>query len=302
MQATDRPAAIGRRLRSQPTRQALLALAVLGLGCALPRVAAAQFGDFLKSVAPLIPTQRPKPAPAPDRSSTTTSSNAPQPVAMSMQAGTALPPLHRLGTDAVAVVDAATPKAPVREMDYVFAKQQIALGPAGKITLSYLSGCLTESIQGGVVTVGLGGSAVTGGKHQEKTTPGCRAAHPIILASASEAGATVNRLTPFTGANWDERALKSALPVFKWDKGLGVTSLQLKDMDKDGNPVIWQVAVNGQDYVVYPVKTAPLAPGAPYRVEALAGGSVVAGALFSIDPALDVADNLANRVVPLSAP
>jgi hypothetical protein len=34
----------------------------------------------------------------------------------------------------------------------------------------------------------------------------------------------------------------------------------------------------------------------------VAGGKVVAGALFSIDPGLDVADNLANRLVPLSAP
>jgi hypothetical protein len=34
----------------------------------------------------------------------------------------------------------------------------------------------------------------------------------------------------------------------------------------------------------------------------LAGDRVVASALFSIDPTLDEADSLANRVVPLSAP
>ncbi|MDB5422623.1 MAG: hypothetical protein JWQ29_39, partial [Phenylobacterium sp.] len=223
--------------------------------------------------------------------------------AMGLQPGTPLPPLKRLGTDAVAVVEAASPHAPVREMDYVFAKQSIRLPPTGKLTLSYLSGCLTESIQGGVVTVALGGSTVSGGKRTERTTPGCRAARPVILASASEAGATVNRVTPFSTANWNERALRSSLPVFKWEQNLEVATVRVKDMDKPGDPVIWQGPAGDRGFVNYPPKTAPLAPGAPYKVEALgAGGGVVASALFSIDPLLDVSDSLANRVVPLSAP
>jgi hypothetical protein len=149
----------------------------------------------------------------------------------------------------------------------------------------------------------MGGSRVAGGKRQERTTPGCRAAHPVILASASEAGATVNRVTPFSNANWNERALRSTLPVFKWEKALGVATVRVKDMDKVGEPVIWQGPAGERGFVTYPPKTAPLAPGAPYKVEALAAaGGVVASALFSIDPTLDVADNLANRVVPLSAP
>ena len=57
------------------------------------------------------------------------------------------------------------------------------------------------------------------------------------------------------------------------------------------------------DWAAYPASGVPaLAPGAPYRVEALAGDRVVASALFSIDPSLDVADTLANRVVPPVAP
>jgi hypothetical protein len=220
---------------------------------------------------------------------------------MAMQARTPGAPLHKLGTDAVAVIDAASGTAPVREMDYVFAKQTINLGTTGKITMSYLSGCRTETIQGGVVTVDLDGSKVARGKLQEKATPGCRAAKPVILASASEAGATVNRITPFSSANWNERALKSRQPVFKWDKALGAVTVRVKDLDKEGEPVLWQAAA-GQDWVAYPPTAPKLAPGEPFKVEAVAGDKVVASALFSIDPALDVADNLANRVVPLSTP
>jgi hypothetical protein len=220
------------------------------------------------------------------------------PMGLQGQAGAQL---HKLGTDAVAVVDAVSGAATVRQMDYVFAKQTFSLGPKGAVTLSYLSGCMSEVITGGTVTVEPTGSKVVGGRLQTRATPGCRTAKPIILASASEAGASVNRITPFTGANWDERELKSGPPVFKWDKALGAVTIRVKDMDKDGQPVVWQAAAT-QDWIAYPAKEAPLARGAPFKVEAMAGDRVVASALFSINPALDVADSMANRVVPLSAP
>jgi hypothetical protein len=136
---------------------------------------------------------------------------------------------------------------------------------------------------------------------QSRATPGCKAPHPVILASASEAGATVNRITPFTGVDWDERTLKGGPPVFKWDKSLGAVTLRVKDEDKAGEPVVWQAAAAG-DWIAYPAKgAAPLPPGEPFKVEAVSGDKVVASAVFSIDPALDEADTLANRVVPLSA-
>lgn len=282
------------------TATAVLAVAA-GLAAASP-AGAYQFGDILRGAAsqlPKMPSSKPAPStPAP--SSNAGGSSAPG--AMGLQSGTALPPLHKLGTDAVAVVEAASPGAPVHQMDYLYAGGKVALGPKGTMTISYMSGCLTEVITGGTVTVDAGGSRVAGGRVQPRQTPGCKSAHPVVLASASEAGATVNRITPFTGVNWDERTLKGGPPVFKWNASLGATTLRLKDMDKAGEPVLWTVSATG-DWAAYPAKgSTPLTPGAPYKVEALSGDKVVASALFSIDPALDVADNLANRVVPLTAP
>ena len=266
-----------------------------------PALAADPFGA-LKGMVGSLPSSLPTMPGKPKTQPVAPAGGAPgAAAAMGLQAGTAQAPLHKLGTDAVAVVESATPGAPVQAMDYVFAKQTISLGPKGRVSMSYLSGCRMETIQGGTITVALTGSKVAGGKLTERVTPGCRAATPVVLASASEAGATVNRVTPFTGQNWDERALKSSAPVFKWDRVTGVTTLRVKDVDKDGQPVVWQAAVT-KDWVAYPPTGPKLTPGMPYRAEALAGDTVVAAALFSFDPALDVADSVANRVVPLTAP
>lgn len=282
---------------------------VLAIGAGLSLVAVApakayQLGDFLKQAAGAAAgRQTPKTATEPVPPKPGAPGSAPAPGGpMAMQSGpTALPPLHKLGTDAVAVIEAASPNAPVRQMDYVFAKQTIALGPKGSVTMSYLAGCLTEVVQGGTITVGPKGSTVAGGRMQSRPTTGCRSANPIILASASEAGATVNRITPFTGVDWDERALKGGPPVFKWDKALGAATVRVKAMEQAGAPVLWQASVSN-DWIAYPTSAPPLAPGMPYKAEAVSGDRVVASALFSIDPALDEDSSLANRVVPLATP
>jgi hypothetical protein len=289
------------RFRARQFTRAAVIAAGLGLALAAP-ARAYQFGSLLKGVGDQVTAHMPatkpaQPAPAAAPASASPAAGA-APMGLQGQTGA---PLHKLGTDAVAVVDQASGTTAVRQMDYVFAKQTISLGPRGAITLSYLSGCMSEVIQGGTVTVGPAGSRVAGGKLQTRAMPNCHPPKPIILASASEAGATVNRITPFTGVNWDERELKSGPPVFKWDKGVGPVTIRVKDMDKDGQPVVWE-ATSDQDWVAYPAKQAPLARGEPFKVEAVAGDRVVASALFSINPALDVADNIANRVVPLSAP
>ncbi|HEY3949388.1 hypothetical protein [Phenylobacterium sp.] len=287
------------RLRKLGIGSIAAGLAVAFGLAASPTMALAGPFDILKSLPipsnlPSMPAAAPKPA-AP----TPTTSAAPG--AMMVTASTQQAPLHKLGTDAVAVVETATPGAPVQMMDYVFAKQQIKLPAKGKVSLSYLSGCLTETFTGGTITVGLKDATVAGGVRAQALRPGCKPPTPIVLASASEAGATVNRVTPFTGVDWDERTLKAGAPVFKWDKTkfAGVTTIRIRDMEKGGE-VVWEAPVT-KDWIAYPPAAAKLVVGDPYKAEAVAGGNVVASALFSIDPALDVNDSMASRVVPLSA-
>jgi len=206
-----------------------------------------------------------------------------------------------LGTDAVAVVEAIdeAPDAGVQFMDYVFSGQTLSLGAKGKLTLSYLSGCLVETITGGTVMVAPAGSRVTGGRLQAKPAGNCQTAAPIVTASATEAGATVNRVTPFDGQNWSERTIKGARPMFKWDDRGRPVTIRVLNLDSNPAQIVWQVA-SSAGFADYPANAPPLAVGMPYRVEIIAGGQVLRAANFSIDPGLEVPDTLANRVVPVT--
>jgi hypothetical protein len=169
------------------------------------------------------------------------------------------------------------------------------------MSISYLTGCLTETFTGGTITVGTKDSAVAGGVRAQAMKPNCKPPNVIVLASASEAGATVNRLGEFDGVDWNERATKSSTPVFKWDASKGQpTRIRVRDLDHAGDPVVWEAPVS-KDWIAYPAAAAKLANGMPYRVEVVSGDRVVGQAIFSIDPALDDADTLAGRVVPLAA-
>lgn len=279
-------------------------LAALALGAALllPGAAAWAQGnlqDMLGQAVRGLGTAPATPAPAPSQPAL---GGAP----LGLVAGTALPPLAAVGSDAAAVVESVEGVPDLSVMDYVFPGQSITLGKKGKLVLSYLSGCLTETIQGGTATVGLEGAQVGGGgKRTASTAPGCQPAKPMVLAEASEAGAAVGRLgksSPF-GTDWAERAIKSGPPTFKWDAKLGGTDLRVLDMDQDPAALVWQgKAAAGTSFIAYPAQGAPvLQPGLPYKVELLRGGELVGGALFSIDPGLDVPNTLANRVVPVAA-
>ena len=284
-------------------RLASLSAALLGLSAAAGAAHAGPF-DVIRSLpVPGIPgMQKPSATPASGPSGSKPGAAGGESGAMMVKDPTPQPPLHSLGTDAVAVVETAPPGARVQVMDYVFAKQTFRLQPKAKVSLSYLSGCLTETYTGGAVTVGLKAGTVVGGVRIQQLRAGCKAPTPVILASASEAGATVNRITPFSGANWSERALPAGLPVFKWERSLGsAVTVRVHDMDKAGEPVIWEAAAPA-GWIAYPATAPKLAPGMPYKAELVSNGQVVAAALFSIDPALDVSNSVASRLVPLAPP
>jgi hypothetical protein len=258
------------------------------------------FGAILQQMVPAA--QPPAAAPAPY------SPPAAAPAAYGAP-GIAAPPVSRLqeqtpaggqnplGTDAVAVVEAidGAPGAGLQFMDYVFAGQSVAFGPKGRLTLSHLSGCLVEDINGGTVVIGAQGSRVSGGRLNARADPNCRPPTPVIAAAATEAGATVNRVTPFSSQIWTERTIKRAQPVFRWDGGGRPVTVRVVDLDKAPAAIVWQVQSSG-DFVEYPKNAVPLARGMPYRVEVWEG-SQMRSATFSVDVGLDVPDTLANRVV-----
>ena len=68
----------------------------------------------------------------------------------------------------------------------------------------------------------------------------------------------------------------------------------------DGEPpeLVWQVTAKGA-HVVYPADAPALRIGIPYQVQVSRGGTPVITAVFSIDPDLDVPDDLMTRVVPI---
>lgn len=206
-----------------------------------------------------------------------------------------------LGTDAVAVVEAidGAPAAGLQFMDYVFSGQTVALGPKGRLTLSYLSGCLMEEISGGTIIVTAAGSQGGGGRVQAKPAATCQAATPLVAAAGTEAGAAVNRVTPFIDQSWGERTIKRAQPMFKWEgRGRPVT-VRVIYVDRKPAEIVWQ-APSTTGFIEYPANGPLLAVGMPYRVEVLDNAQVLHAATFSIDPELEVPDTLANRVVPVA--
>ena len=257
------------------------------LAAAAPAAAQLPFGSILQQ---LTPGQQ-----QPDTSR--------QELPVSRLQGGQAPAAGGLGTDAVAVVEAidGAPQAGLQFMDYVFAGQTVVLGQRGRLTLSHLSGCLAEEIAGGTVIVGADGSQVSGGRLQARTEPNCRPPTPVVAASATEAGTAVNRVSPFIGRGWEERVIKRARPVFKWDASGRPVTVRVLHMDKSPVEIVWQAVSNGA-HADYPANAAPLATGMPYRVEVWDGQQLLHAAVFSVDPGLDVPDTLANRVVPVGHP
>lgn len=200
------------------------------------------------------------------------------------------------GDEPTALVEAVSGAAGVELMDYVYPGQVIDLGAKGSITLAHFESCVTETIRGGVVTVGAGSSDVSGGRLSAKETP-CQGAKPIITAEASEAGAAAKRLGR-GGAAEREFILKSGAPVFKWEAPAGGATALAVYLDGRQPKLLWSQSTKAR-HLTYPASAPELEVGETYRAEAtLADGRKLTAAFF-IDPGLEVADNPANRLVAL---
>ena len=200
------------------------------------------------------------------------------------------------GDEPTALVEAVSGASGVELMDYVYPGQVIDLGAKGSITLAHFESCVTETIRGGLVTVGEGSSDVSGGKLSAKETP-CQGAKPIITAEASEAGAAAKRFGK-GGSAEREFILKSGQPVFKWESPSGQATELAVYLDGRQPKLVWSQGTKAR-HLTYPASAPKLEAGEPYRVEATLADGRKFGAMFSIDPGLEVADNPANRLVAL---
>ena len=232
---------------------------------------------------------------------------------LQQQQGTSSDPRNRMtqGSDqpqesggAAALLEdiANAPGAGVEAFDYLDAGATIQLGPRGTATISYFDGCRVEKIRGGTVTIGAKESSVAGGQ-VSASTMACKGAKPIVVASAREAGAAVNRITPFPADRWAEWTVKSDRPVFSWRRDSDenpqtIYRVTVVALDRNPAQIVWSA-----DAKTHHLAYAPGAPrldvGMPYQVRVEVAGKTAAEAVFSIDPGLDIADTPANRVVPV---
>jgi hypothetical protein len=94
---------------------------------------------------------------------------------------------------AALVEDITDGSAGVEVMDYVEPGQVIHLGPHNSIVLTYLSSCVHERIEGGIITVGREQSEVLFGKVERNSTP-CDAGRMQLSAQiASQSAGMVLR-------------------------------------------------------------------------------------------------------------
>ena len=198
---------------------------------------------------------------------------------------------------------ANAPGAGFEAFDYLDAGATLQLGQRGTATVSYFEGCRVEKIRGGTVTIGAKQSTVAGGQ-VNASTMACKGQKPVVVASAREAGAGVNRVTPFPADRWAEWSVKSDRPVFTWPAAAGETPqttyrVTVIALDRKPAQIVWAGDAKVR-YLAYAPNAPKLDPGMPYAVQIqAASGGTPSEAVFSIDPGLDIADTPANRVVPV---
>lgn len=172
---------------------------------------------------------------------------------------------------AALVEDAPDGLAGVQVMDYVARGQSVTLAANQTLVLSYLHSCVLETIRGGVVTVGLRESEVTGGKVERKTMP-CDGGRLLLAADqAGKAGVTVMR---DAGIALKDAKPKAQITLHKTRPIIVASTpgpVVFEPLDDGGKPIT--VNLDGKTLDLAKGKTQ-LKAGALYRVSA-AGKSYV---------------------------
>ena len=193
------------------------------------------------------------------------------------------------------------PDSELQSFDYVYNKTQIDLRPGGQVILAYFDTCEVETITGGLVKIKTDGAKLSKGGTSVKHLRPCRTAKTVLSKAAKEAGASVKRVSPFQAEDWQEWALNTFSPLFKWpltNKRKGPVEVKVYFADAIPRQLVWQASTSNP-YLTYPHSAPALIIGMPYIVVVDYAKGKPAEAVFSIDPALELPEGPINRLVPL---
>lgn len=193
------------------------------------------------------------------------------------------------------------PDAEVQAFDYAYKGDKIDLRPGGRMVLAYFGSCEVETITGGKVKMRKDEAKLSDGATSSKSLRSCRTSQLALDDETRELGAAVKRASPYEDDVWQEVALNTSTPWFKWPyekKAKGEVTLSIYDADAPEEILIWQTVAT-DDYVAYPLDGPVLVEGKPYRVVASYPKKYSYSAVFSIDPALELPGSPLNSLVPL---
>jgi len=193
------------------------------------------------------------------------------------------------------------PEAEAQAFDYAYKGDKIDLRPDGRMVLAYFGSCEIETITGGKVKMRKDDAKLSDGAVSSKSLRACRTSQLALDDESRELGAAVKRASPYEDDVWNEVALNTTTPWFKWPyekRAKGEVTLSIYDVDAPEETLIWQTVAT-DDYVAYPADGPELILGKPYRVVAAYPKKYSYSAVFSIDPALEMLDSPLNSLVPL---
>ena len=175
------------------------------------------------------------------------------------------------------VEDVDAPRAQVGFMDYVKAGQVIELGATGTLKLGYLKSCLSESIIGGQVIVGLQKSEVRGGTIKTERVECDGGRLELTAEEAGKSAVLVLRAPPVRRAASAARPsfkIYGASPLIRLSGAVG--KVVIERLDRPGEAI--EVALEG-GRADFAAMGRALKPGGIYRARS-GDRSVV----FDVDP------------------
>ena len=135
--------------------------------------------------------------------------------------------------DRVALVDdvAAPSQKRLAAFDYLEKGRVIALAPGERISIAYLTSCVTEKIVGGRITIGEQRSTVEGGTVERGRVPCDSGRLRLTASSASGGGAMIFRDPPIDGKPAPRLRVYGSAPIV--DVGPRVDRMTIERLDVD---------------------------------------------------------------------